>query len=144
MLFETGDFGLVGFFAVFVGAEEFGDAFFVFEEGEFFEFGVLFGEDFVEVSDLTFKGVVLFAEVLVGVLEFLHDFMHAVVVDLALFVLVLYFGQTGCEVGQFVGEVIFLFLRLGFEGLVGIDEFADFLEGLLVLEFSVRGVHLSA
>jgi hypothetical protein len=52
--------------------------------------------------------------------------------------------ESRCEIGEFVGEMVFFFLRLGFEGFVGVDEFADFLEGLLVLEFSVRGVHLSA
>lgn len=61
LIFETGDFGLVGLFTVFVGSEEFWDAFLIFEKGEFFEFGVLLSKNFIEVSDLTLKSIVLLA-----------------------------------------------------------------------------------
>jgi hypothetical protein len=81
---------------------------------------------------------------LIGVLELLHDLMHAMIVVLGLFILVFDLCESGCEIGEFVGEMVFLFLGLGFEGFVGVDEFADFLEGLLVLEFGVGCVHLSA
>jgi hypothetical protein len=70
--------------------------------------------------------------------------MHAMVVVLGLFILVFDLCESRCEIGEFVGEMVFFFLRLGFEGFVGVDEFADFLEGLLVLEFGVGCVHLSA
>ena len=70
--------------------------------------------------------------------------MHSVIGNFTLFILVFHICESKRHVTEFSGEHVLLLLGLGLEGLVGVDEFTDLLEGLLVLELGVGGVHLGA
>lgn len=86
----------------------------IFEDGEFFKLCILLCKDFIKVTNLSLESVVLFTKVLVGVLELLHDFVHAVIVDLGFLVFVLDLGEAGCHVGELGWEHVLFLLGLRF------------------------------